>query len=378
MKGTRREFLGQSARLIGTGVLGAAMAGQGLGQTPTSKPAEGEKEKAYDGPLRTRTLGRTKLKISEISLGSIGASRYVVRYAVEQGVNFIHVSLGYGQAIHEVAAAFKELKEKAKGVYIGLKCPPTSAADETVEKALKILDRQRIDVLFFDIHSPPAVEAETVKATFDRLKKAGKVEFLGVTSHGQVQPCLEAAIRTGWYDCLMPAYNVAQRKEFEAVFEQAGKKDIGLVLMKTRVSEDDPATVKVLLEDKATTTICKGMRKLKSVKIFVEIVQREEKPTQAEMERVVHEAELAAIGRCAMCGTCTLACPGGLAVNDIVRSVDYYVDTMRDLDAGRLSYAAIPASVNAEGCRDCGRCERVCPNRVPVRSFVRRSKDVFS
>ncbi|NLE30398.1 MAG: hypothetical protein GX629_12090 [Phycisphaerae bacterium] len=82
-------------------------------------------------------------------------------------------------------------------------------------------------------------------------------------------------------------------------------------------------------------------------------------------------------GRCRMCGQCTSACPNALAVSDIVRSVDYYVDAMRDYDAGRLNYQMISSSANAACCADCGQCERVCPNRVPIRSLVRRSREMF-
>jgi len=132
----------------------------------------------------------------------------------------------------------------------------------------------------------------------------------------------------------------------------------------------------VILKDSAVTTICKGMHTFSEVKAYIQASKQE--VSAGDAERVIRLASLGAMGRCTMCGTCTGVCQNGLAVNDIVRSVDYYVDTMGEYEAGQEVYRGIDERRNAIGCADCGACEKACPNRVPVRSYIRRSRDMFA
>jgi uncharacterized protein len=384
MKGTRRDFFGQSAKILATGIIGSTVLNK-IGRaevlegnnTPTSQPA------LLHPGVDYRTLGRTGLKISTVSLGSMHTTENVVRYAMDQGINFIHTADHYGKPIFEIGKAFKGNKLKNK-VYLGLKVTwnyGKPGNDVLLDKFLKILNREYIDIMFFNFHKgrvvdkPQQVSDPEIKTAFERWKKHGKVRFMGLTTHGGMKERMELALQTGWYDCLMPAYDLSMRDSYLDIFKKCEKEKVGLIAMKTKVPEDDTASIGVLLKDKALTTVCKTMSSLSAVKKYLEAARV--KVTDADEQRVRTLAGKISTGRCAMCGACTGACQGGLAVNDIVRSVDYYVDTMKDYESGQMNYNFIEAQGNADHCLDCGRCEKICPNRVPVRSFIKRAKEIF-
>jgi len=374
MKGTRREFLGQSAKLVASGVIGTTMldkvaeAGPSeVSQTqPTSKP----------GPIETRKLGRTGLKVTVMILGTGRTNENTVRYGLAKGINFVHTALTYsrGRSIREVGKGIKGPKKNK--VYLGLKITWDWNSDEPLNKALKILGREHVDVVFANKHRDPReVAAPAIKERFEKWKKQGKVRFLGLTTHGNMKKIMEAALKTGWYDCLMPSYQLNLRKDYLGIFKECEKKNIGVIAMKTKISEGNTTAVPVYLRDKAVTAICKTMNSLRAVDAYVQSTKR--KVSEAEARKIMEIADVSALGRCEMCGACTAACPNGLAVNDIVRSVDYYVDTAHDYEMGRENYVEIASTMNSDHCLDCGTCETACPNGVPIRHFIKRAKGLF-
>jgi predicted aldo/keto reductase-like oxidoreductase len=173
----------------------------------------------------------------------------------------------------------------------------------------------------------------------------------------------------------MPSYDLSMREDYLDIFRKVKKLNLGFIAMKTRIAEDKTQTIPVLLADKEVTTLCKSLTTLSAVKKYIEASKQKISPN--ETAKISGRETTMMNGRCHMCGACTAACPYSLAVNDIVRSVDYYVDAMRDYEAGRLNYEMISSSANASCCMECGQCENVCPNRVPIRSLIRRSKEMF-
>jgi predicted aldo/keto reductase-like oxidoreductase len=74
---------------------------------------------------------------------------------------------------------------------------------------------------------------------------------------------------------------------------------------------------------------------------------------------------------CGFCGTCLDACPGGVAIQDILRFHGYWTHGHRA--AARAAYAALSPPQQVAACRDCGRCEAACPGRVRIRVRLRQA-----
>ncbi len=373
MKCTRREFLGKSTKLAASGLLGTAILGCESGTVPT----ESQEEIDYSAlpPVTMRTLGRTGLDVSSISLGTVGTNENTIRYGIKNGINFIHTSPEYsgGRSMREVAKAIKGQRDK---VFLGLKVIWNWDRDDELHKSLKVLGTDYVDIAFFNIHNDPKlVASRKVKSTFAKWKKQGYARFLGLTTHGGMKECMEAALETNWYDCLMPTYQIHQRKHYRDLLKKCEENNIGIIAMKTKINPSKSDLVPVFLRDRPITTLCRTMTSLREVAVYIHATTKQ--ISSEESLTIMRRESLASVGRCVMCGACTLNCPDGLAVSDVVRCVDYYVDTMGDYHIGKENYLAIGSQTAFNNCDRCGVCEDLCPNNVPIRNYVKRSKEMF-
>ena len=196
---------------------------------------------------------------------------------------------------------------------------------------------------------------------------------MGITSHSGVKQCMESALKTNWYDCLMPSYSIDKHKEFKDIFAKCKQQNVGFVAMKSGISEKNPNLVSALLKEKNLTTICKSLKNLNATKNYID--SSYQKISETEAEKIMKLSAIMSVGRCRMCGSCTGACGKGLPVSDIVRCMDYYINTENDYETAKATYESLEK--RADLCVDCGNCEAICPNRVPIRNFMRVSREMF-
>jgi aryl-alcohol dehydrogenase-like predicted oxidoreductase len=158
--------------------------------------------------MKTRTLGKAGLTVSEIGLGCMGmTSAYgdagdhaemvaLIRNAVDQGVTFFDTAEVYGPLINEelVGEALAPVRDKVAiatkfgyaletaadgGWPTGLNSRPDNIK-AVADAALKRLRTDRID-LFFQHRVDPAVPIEDVAGAVADLVKAGKVLHFGLS-----------------------------------------------------------------------------------------------------------------------------------------------------------------------------------------------------
>lgn len=102
---------------------------------------------------------------------------------------------------------------------------------------------KRVGTDYFDIVMCPHGACSTeeldepeILATFEALKKQGKVRFLGVTSHTDPAGVLRKAAELGHYDAVMMAYNVVNGGWLEQPIREAASKGVGIIAMKVAMS----------------------------------------------------------------------------------------------------------------------------------------------
>ena len=108
----------------------------------------------------------------------------------------------------------------------------------SIESSLKRVGTDNFDILMcpHGSNSPEELEIPEILQTFERLKKAGKVRFLGFTSHTDSGGVLARAAQLGHYDCAMLAYNVLNAGYVERSIREARAKDMGIIAMKVAMS----------------------------------------------------------------------------------------------------------------------------------------------
>ncbi|RJP59924.1 MAG: aldo/keto reductase [Candidatus Auribacter fodinae] len=225
---TRREFLKKT-------VLGLACAGLFAGgMRPQSLFAALEGVSAVQkGNMFYRTLGKTGLSVSEISFnGGRLSDIAVLAYAMDHGVNFIDTAPQYADSEQLIS---KILKYRKNELIVATKWEVSELFTEqeliaSVEQSLKNLNVDTIDIIqTWSAMRATQVNHEPVFTAFEKLKKDGKVRFLGITTHRNEVEVAKSVIENGKYDTLMIGYNITNHEQVDPLIKEAGEKGIGVI-----------------------------------------------------------------------------------------------------------------------------------------------------
>ena len=199
--------------------------------------------------MKYRTLGKTGLKVSEISLGTwqVGGkwgsefnfknAEKIINTAIDNGVNFIDTADVYSEKLSEKTVG-KVVRSRSEDVYIATKCGrqlnphnneayTTSALRKFVEDSLTNLGVERIDLI--QLHCPPTevYYRPEIFALFDDLTNEGKIRNYGVS----VQTVEEAlkAIEFEGVSTIQIIFNMFRQRPSELFFREAKKKNVGIL-----------------------------------------------------------------------------------------------------------------------------------------------------
>jgi aryl-alcohol dehydrogenase-like predicted oxidoreductase len=200
--------------------------------------------------MNYRKLGKTGFNISEISLGTwqVGGkwgddfdhknASEILHAAVDSGINFIDTADVYGNRESEKAVG-KFVKSRSERIYVATKCgrqlnPHTSEAYQPavlrkfVEDSLSNMGLETLDLI--QLHCPPTevYYRPEIFELFDRLKDEGKILNLGISVEK-----VEEALKGIEYENVTTVqiiYNMFRQRPQELFFEQAQKKNIGVIV----------------------------------------------------------------------------------------------------------------------------------------------------
>ena len=80
---------------------------------------------------------------------------------------------------------------------------------------------------------------------------------------------------------------------------------------------------------------------------------------------------------CTACSYCTEGCPQQIAIPDIFKAMNLQLGSGRLEDAKKAYEAAAPEGRRASDCIECGQCESVCPQGLPVIKDLKRAVEMF-
>ena len=106
---------------------------------------------------------------------------------------------------------------------------------ESVEGTLRRLGTDHLDTLMCPHGASTReelLEHPEIFDAFDELKRAGKVRFLGVSSHSDPAGVLDACIESQQYDVAMVAYNIVNHSFVADAITRAKAAGIGVIAMK--------------------------------------------------------------------------------------------------------------------------------------------------
>jgi predicted aldo/keto reductase-like oxidoreductase len=328
----------------------------------------------YQPGMNYRRVGNTEIALSVITLGGLIIAESVHHYAIDRGVNLVHMSIDYsgGQAAKTLA---KVLSGKRDRVYVALKADFSS-----LDEALRRLGTDYVDFLMFPRQGPSAASDPRIPEIFENYRKQGKVRFAGLTSHGQVKRATAAGIQSGFYTLIMPSLNQPNFEAMGPELQTAHDKGVGVMAMKTMKGMGDfdlqKAYVKKLLSHPEVTTINNGIGTFEMFDAYLEASQVV--LSSSEDQALKRYAETNRSENCMMCDACRQACPSQVEISTILRSKDYYYEQCRDMATALSAYQGI--SVERRGspeCRRCRICESVCPNAIRIVERLEAARKLF-
>jgi len=371
--------------------------------------------------MHYRTLGRTGLQVSEVSLGTeylIGKPHNhiveVIHAALDAGINYFDLfcaepafrdAMGaafVGQREHVYLAAHLGAAVKEDGQYLktrSLKICETFFEDFLTRYVtdyadvlvLHNCDRQNdFDILFRE-NGPLGLAL--------RLKKEGKTRLIGFSGH-TVETALQA-VESGYIDVLMFPVNMAGnavpgKKELLKVCLARG---VAVVAMKPlgggkllqgsrsvrmahyqmggeaqQIKKNVPITpVQCLHYTLSQVGVCAAIPGCANVEELRGVLAYED-ATEAERDfsEVIADFEQYVSGECVYCNHC-LPCPAQIDIGQTLRLFDMAQQNFTP--AIRTAYGAM--SAHASDCIACGACEKRCPFGVPTVARIAEAAAFF-
>ena len=204
--------------------------------------------------MNYRRVGKTGLKISEISIGawltyggSVESARAekIIKTAIDRGVNFIDISDIYarGEAEKVVGAAVRSVSRSDLVISSKLFWPMSDNINdrglsrkhimESIEKSLKRIGTDYLDI-YFCHRWDPETEVEEIVRAMDDLVHQGKVLYWGtsVWSAAQIEQAIGEANRFGGYrpSVEQPRYNMIDRHIETEILPTCERNGMGLTV----------------------------------------------------------------------------------------------------------------------------------------------------
>lgn len=231
----RRRFL---RYLVMLGVGGRVLLRSGDAAAAVDAALDAAAASASWPKMTYRELGRTGFQASRLVFGCGAAlSRRrkdaLLNTAFDAGVNVFDVGFSayYKHAEQNLAPFLKKVRDDVfliSKAMVSLGMKPDEAV--TVERAksasatwLAMLDQSlrelkvdRVDAYYLMAsNNPSLIASDEIHAAFLKAKQAGKVSYLGLSTHQNAQQVLETAVGTGWYDLAMIAITPAGWYDWE-------------------------------------------------------------------------------------------------------------------------------------------------------------------
>jgi predicted aldo/keto reductase-like oxidoreductase len=213
------------------------------------------------------------------------------------------------------------------------------------------------------------------------LKKAGKVRFLGTSSHGpnNMEELLMIAVKSGSFDVIQPSFNFMKFPKLPEVMKEAHKRGIGVIAMKTLAGAKDMkvegtaeefshAAFKWVLKHPEVSGLIVTMKTASDIELYLKASGA--KFTAADKKVLDQYASLYGSQYCRTgCGECERLCPLGVEIASVMRYRMYFMDYGMEKRAME-SYALLKR--NAAACINCAdpACVGSCPHGLPVKEML--------
>ncbi len=377
----------------------------GLSTSALAGPAQVDKPKVSAGVQRYVRLGKTGLRISDISFGSSrlrSGQEHLVDHAYDLGVNYFDTAESYsnGQSEPVIGNALKGKRDKV--VIVSKTMTGTRTRQGTMmrslEESLRNLQTDYIDV-YFDhaVNDISRLKNPEWKAFVDKAKRQGKIRFTGMSGHaGHLAECVEYAAENELVDVMLLAQNfgedpsfydritrsfdfVANQTGLPAAMKKAKEKNIGIVAMKVlrgaklndmRPYEKDGATFsqaafRWALNNRCVDGVVISMTSRDQIDEYLG-ASGSGAVTAEDMRLLEQYAQMTDMTYCRhACNDCEGSCPYGVPIADVLRTRMYATD-YGDFSFAKSEYSMLGDAASACLSCDGAPCKDACTHGLQI------------
>jgi uncharacterized protein len=344
-----------------------------------------------------RPLGKTGLKPTSVAFGCmITSDPSVIVKAADLGINYFDTARGYSNGNNErmVGAA---LKAKRKDLIISTKSmsQTKTQALEHIDTSLKELGTDYVDIWHLHMKDKPEDLKDELLEAQQIAKKAGKVRFLGVSTHAM--PNIIAAViqKKPHFDVILTMYNYTSSQDLGPAIETAAKEGLGVIAMKVmsggmgmgrgfggRGGPSAPrkegaalAALKWVLKNPNVSTAIPSITNMEQLEENMKAISE----SFSSSDEKILAARLQEIRPlyCSTCGSCSGKCPQGIPVADVLRYLSY-AEGYGEFQLGRENFLSLSADIRNVRCADCSSCTIQCPNGVRVVERLQTAQELFA
>jgi predicted aldo/keto reductase-like oxidoreductase len=367
-----------------TGIAGAGLVA--ISPSLLSSPSVQENNVVY------RTLGKTGLKVPVISFGVMRSDNpSLCKAAYDKGIRLFDTANGYQGGNNETMLGnlFKEFKRDS--FILATKVKPSTDREgkptdqATPEKFLELfnislsrLQMDYVDILYVhDISNPELLEYKPIINTIKKLKKDGKIRFMGFSTHRNEAAVINATNADTW-DVILTQYNyrLAYLSDLNSAIKKASSAGIGIVAMKTLAGGgfldrertkpmNTTAAIKWVLSNPDIATTIPGMTSFDQLDLNSKILA-DISLTGQEKSDLLADSSVPGLF-CSGCRQCIPSCPRNLPVPDLMRAYmyayGYSMPSMAQSLLGELGISGNP-------CSSCDSCSVKCSKNFRLKEKI--------
>jgi aryl-alcohol dehydrogenase-like predicted oxidoreductase len=360
----------------------------GMAATPIWKGTNALAKTEKLPTLEYRTLGKTGLKVTAVSMGVMNCSNPAVLHrAFDLGINFYDTADCYMRGHNEemVGKAFESKRQK---VFIQTK---VHVHDEkqmrtSVERSLRRLQTDYVDVLVWHGHSSPEEVSDPRLFEFmSKMKKEGKTRFAGFSTHRNMAALLREAAKSNFHDVALVSYNFTHSKDLKEAIALAAQSGIGIVAMKTQAGgykkakmeglSPHQAALKYILMDQNVSCAVPGVTTMEQIEECAAVMGSSLSKKDTSELKQYHSFLQGRI--CTMCGGCKGECPYGVLRSDLLRVVMYY-DGYQNNGLVEEALEKTKLLQNIEQCSACPTCSVICRRGVDMKVQIRLVQNILA
>jgi len=373
-----------------------------------------------------RELGSTGEKISILGFGCMrlpvlngnydavdhNNSIALIRKAIDSGVNYLDTAYPYhnGQSEAVIAEALKGgYREK---VFIADKLPSwmVQKRDDMDHYLNEQLDRLQTDQIdFYLLHSIKEDYWSNLKSldVLEFLNDSiddGRIKYTGFSFHGELELFFDVIDSYKWDMCQIQ-YNIVD-ENYQAGREgirYASNQGIGVVIMEplrggTLVKNVPPEVqeiwdeapikrspvewaLKYVWDHEELDVVLSGMNTFEDLEENLKIAEEGlSNSLTLDEKELIKEVRAIYRGRkqvdCNQCGYC-MPCSSGVDIPGNFQMLNHAY-MFQDVDNSRMNYyMLLKDDERASKCTECGECENLCPQMVPIHSTLKKVRDTF-